>query len=277
MNRVRRYVPLIGFVLPTAVVGYGFVIPRSCIAGVNELTIGFGTTILGAVLTYFAGQRLVRPREACTKPPLRARLFGALNRQAASPNGCLGWLLGQIWRHEHASLNSEVLDQLDIREGNQILEIGFGPGHALARAVERAQSGRVVGVDISETMARLARRRNRRAISRGKLVVRREDIAALPLDGSNFDRIFCVHAIYFWPDADAVLATLAAALRPGGKLVLAFRPEAGDIPARFRDPSYRFPSTDQVQTTLERLGLVVDSMAPSTAEPSTLLLAARRR
>ena len=59
---VHRYIPLIAFVVPTVVVGYGVVIPRSCIAGVNELTIGFGMTILGAVVTYIAGQRAVLPK-----------------------------------------------------------------------------------------------------------------------------------------------------------------------------------------------------------------------
>lgn len=49
--------PLVGFVLPTVLIGYGFVIPRSCIAGVNELTIGFATTILGACVTYVVGVR----------------------------------------------------------------------------------------------------------------------------------------------------------------------------------------------------------------------------
>jgi hypothetical protein len=62
MNKVRQYLPLIGFVLPTVIIGYGIVIPRSCIAGVNELTVGFGVTILGAILTYIAGQRAVMPR-----------------------------------------------------------------------------------------------------------------------------------------------------------------------------------------------------------------------
>ena len=96
------------FVLPTVVVGYGFVIPRSCIAGVNELTIGFGTTILGAVLTYVAGQRAVLPKGVCTKPPLRMRIARAINRQAASPSGWFGRLLGLIWPREHGRLNAEV-------------------------------------------------------------------------------------------------------------------------------------------------------------------------
>lgn len=54
---IRHYVPLVGFVVPTVVVGYGFVIPRSCIAGMNELTIGFAVSIVGACVTYVLGVR----------------------------------------------------------------------------------------------------------------------------------------------------------------------------------------------------------------------------
>lgn len=55
--RFRHLVPLIGFVVPTVVIGYGVVIPRSCIAGVNELTVGFAATIAGACVTYVLGIR----------------------------------------------------------------------------------------------------------------------------------------------------------------------------------------------------------------------------
>jgi len=54
---LKHVAPLLGFVVPTVVIGYGFVIPRSCIAGVNELTVGFATTILGACVTYVLGVR----------------------------------------------------------------------------------------------------------------------------------------------------------------------------------------------------------------------------
>ena len=57
--RPRHFAPLAGFVLPTVAIGYGIVIPRSCIAGLNELTLGFAVTVAGACLTYWAGLRLV--------------------------------------------------------------------------------------------------------------------------------------------------------------------------------------------------------------------------
>jgi hypothetical protein len=59
----RHFVPLLGFVVPTLAIGYGVVIPRSCIAGLNELTIGFATTVAGACVTYFLGLR------AALRPP----------------------------------------------------------------------------------------------------------------------------------------------------------------------------------------------------------------
>jgi hypothetical protein len=51
--------PLAGFVIPTVLIGYGIVIRRSCIAGINDLTVGFATTIVVASLMYFLGFRSV--------------------------------------------------------------------------------------------------------------------------------------------------------------------------------------------------------------------------
>jgi hypothetical protein len=56
--RLRHLAPLAGFVVPTVVIGYGVVIPRSCIAGWNELSVGFAATVVGACITYGMGLRL---------------------------------------------------------------------------------------------------------------------------------------------------------------------------------------------------------------------------
>jgi hypothetical protein len=57
--KLRYFLPLIGFVAPTLGVGFGYVIPHSCIAGVNDLTIGFASSVLGACVTYWLGVRAV--------------------------------------------------------------------------------------------------------------------------------------------------------------------------------------------------------------------------
>ncbi|HTJ40592.1 MAG TPA: hypothetical protein VL463_00805 [Kofleriaceae bacterium] len=53
--RPSHFVPLIGFLVPTVAIGYGVVIPRNGIGGVNELTVGFGATLVAATITYVIG------------------------------------------------------------------------------------------------------------------------------------------------------------------------------------------------------------------------------
>ena len=54
------YVPLLLHVVPTLMIGFGIVIPLSCIAGINQLTIGFAATVLGFIPAYVAGVRLAQ-------------------------------------------------------------------------------------------------------------------------------------------------------------------------------------------------------------------------
>jgi len=53
--RPHHFLPLVGFLLPTVVIGYGFVLPQSCAAGVNDLSVGFATTLAGVAVTYTVG------------------------------------------------------------------------------------------------------------------------------------------------------------------------------------------------------------------------------
>lgn len=61
--RFKHFYPLLAFLVPTALIGYGVVIPRSPIAGWNGLTIGFGSALLGAAIAYWQGIRIALRRE----------------------------------------------------------------------------------------------------------------------------------------------------------------------------------------------------------------------
>jgi hypothetical protein len=61
-RRLSLYLPLVLHLIPTLGIGYFIVIPQSCIAGVNGLTIGFAAANLGFVLAYVAGVRLASKR-----------------------------------------------------------------------------------------------------------------------------------------------------------------------------------------------------------------------
>jgi len=57
---VLLYVPLAAHVVPTLVIGFGFVIPCSPIQGVNTYSLGFLGAVLGFIPAYVAGTTIAR-------------------------------------------------------------------------------------------------------------------------------------------------------------------------------------------------------------------------
>jgi ABC-type Fe3+ transport system permease subunit len=53
-------VVLLGHLIPTIVIGFGLVIPGSCIAGINQYTLGFISSIVGYIPTFYIGVYLSR-------------------------------------------------------------------------------------------------------------------------------------------------------------------------------------------------------------------------
>ena len=62
--RFKHFYPRLAFLIPTALIGYGVVIPRSPIAGWNGLTIGFASALLGAAIAYWQGIRMALRRKS---------------------------------------------------------------------------------------------------------------------------------------------------------------------------------------------------------------------
>ena len=49
---VGCFTRLAGLIVPSLVIGFGIVIPDSCIAGADNLTVGFASSLLGACGAY---------------------------------------------------------------------------------------------------------------------------------------------------------------------------------------------------------------------------------
>jgi SAM-dependent methyltransferase len=150
-----------------------------------------------------------------------------LMRSFVEPRGLSGRAAG--WVMGHRSSNVErgrwAVDLLDPRPTDRVLEVGFGPGVALARLAQRVTTGRVVGVDRSPVMLRQARRRNAAAIRSGVVELHLASVEALPEDlGGPFDRVLAINTVGFWPDPATRLGELRASMRPGSRIALVSQP-----------------------------------------------------
>src|SRR5829696_558763 len=84
------------------------------------------------------------------------------------PKGALGWLGGHLMSQDR-QLPTWVVELLDIKPSDRVLEVGSGPGIGLELVAAKAYQGRVVGVDPSETMLEMAHHRNRTQVEAGRI------------------------------------------------------------------------------------------------------------
>ncbi len=143
-------------------------------------------------------------------------------KQSGHPRGWFGHIVALVMARETAKANRIALDHLDVQSGNAVLEVGFGHGKTVREIARRSMTTRISGVDPSDVMLDIARRKCRAYESR--IDLRRGSAESLPFDDDTFDRALTVHTTYFWPQLQPGLREIRRVLHDRGRFVLGFRP-----------------------------------------------------
>lgn len=137
----------------------------------------------------------------------------------ALPSGLLGRIAGRIMLRTNKP--DDLLDLLDVQPGEQVLEVGYGPG-ALIRLLRQTSARRICGVDPSPAMRDLATRPHRAEIAGGRIDLRLGTAAGTGFGDAEFDCVVSVNNVAIWPDLQAGLGELHRVTRPGGRVVVAW-------------------------------------------------------
>ncbi|MBT8166142.1 MAG: class I SAM-dependent methyltransferase [Acidimicrobiia bacterium] len=117
-----------------------------------------------------------------------------------------------IWRSPKT--NSLVVRLAGLSASDRVLDIGCGPGAAVRKAAAIVVDGEAAGVDRSEPMVDIARRRSRRFPNARFEVGSAE---SLPFADGSFTVVWTAHSFHHWEDRDAGLAEMLRVLSDGGR------------------------------------------------------------
>jgi len=108
----------------------------------------------------------------------------------------------------------------DLKEGETVLDLGAGGGIDCFLAAEKVgPKGKVIGVDLSEEMIKLARE-NVEKMNVKNVEFRLGDMESLPVEDETVDVIISNCVINLAPDKQKVFNEAYRALKPGGRIMI---------------------------------------------------------
>lgn len=128
----------------------------------------------------------------------------------------------RIRLHSEYSVNKQgwfpwIMEQLDLKPGMKVLEVGCGNGALWNGKEEKTPSGcSIVLSDISEGMINDLRRTMRRD---DRFTYQVFDCSHIPYPDNTFDLVIANHVLFYCEDIPAVIHELHRVLKPGGRLI----------------------------------------------------------
>lgn len=180
-------------------------------------------------------------------------------RQLRKPSGDFASTIAEKMNEGNQPLYGLTFSSFDLKNGDTILEIGFGNGFHFPKLFSLQNNLTVCGVDYSEDMVRQAADRNQRFINSGQLAITEGSSDRLPFTDQAFDIVFCNMVIYFWNNPEDHLKEIRRALKPNGKFYTGMRTRESMLQLPFTKFGFRLYSVEEWCSLLMQNGFTVES------------------
>lgn len=150
-----------------------------------------------------------------------------------------GWQAGiyDITRRPYLLGRDQLIESLAPPNGSRVLEIGCGTGRNLVHAARRWPKAHFYGFDVSAVMLAKAHKSIAKADLEGSICVTQADavnFSTMLFGEGPFQRIYFSYTLSMIPDWIAALERAAAAIPPGGSLLVADFGDQRDLPRWFK-------------------------------------------
>jgi ubiquinone/menaquinone biosynthesis C-methylase UbiE len=149
--------------------------------------------------------------------------FSIITKQLRKPSGLLAGKISNKMNEVNEVVYDFTLENMNIRENEAVLEIGFGNGKFFSKLFAKVRNVKIWGIDFSKEMVSLATRNNHSSIKDGTLNLQLGSSDNLPFANDSFDKVFCINVIYFWDQPEKHLSEVHRVLKPDGEFFDAIR------------------------------------------------------
>lgn len=177
-------------------------------------------------------------------------------KQLRKPSGKFAHKVGQQMNEVNEPLYDLILEIMQPKDNEAILEIGFGNGRFFNRLFSQANNLQVSGIDYSKEMVAEAKQYNEEYIASGKLNIEKGSSDNLPFPANTFDKVFCNNVIYFWESPEKHLNEIHRVLKPGGNFYTGIRTRDSMLPFPFIKYDFTLYDSDEWKDLMEKNGFV---------------------
>ena len=124
---------------------------------------------------------------------------------------------GEEMERHHIPITAPVLEMMDLRADDRVLDLGCGAGWATRLLGERVPKGKVVGVDISDEMLRRAERASK---DFANVEYKLGSAEKIPAENNFFTRVLSVESFYYYADQDRALDELFRVMTPWARFFI---------------------------------------------------------
>jgi ubiquinone/menaquinone biosynthesis methyltransferase len=110
------------------------------------------------------------------------------------------------------------VNRLELRGDELVLDLCCGTGKSTISCLNNVPDGKVIGIDNSEMMLRVAKEKYFKQYDSNKLEFVLKDVMNLDYEDNSVDAIFMAYGIRNMPDYKKALFNLFRILKPGGKI-----------------------------------------------------------
>jgi len=201
--------------------------------------------------------------------------MAGIARQLGHPSGLRGRLVGVALNRGNRGFVSAAVQALQPDPAAVVADVGFGGGVGLKFLLDGiGQSGRVHGVEVSETMLSNAARRYRRDIKAGRLALHDGSLTELPFADGALDGVLTVNTIYFVAELDRAFTELARVVGSSGRIVVGVADPEVMKRMPFTGHGFQLRPVSEVVDTLRGAGLAVEHRRISQSDDAPHLLIA---